>query len=174
MLENMLNSPIPPPPPNVPRLNEDSVGLSASIRMQMEDHRKNPMCASCHQKMDPIGFSFENYNAIGQWREKDGKWPVDASGKLPDGRAFVGAQELEQIYRKQPEQFASCVTEKLMTYALGRGVERYDRPTVKSIVNKISGDDYRFSSLVMAVVESMPFQMRRTPTTPAVMVASGL
>ena len=161
VLENMLNSPIPPPPPNVPPLDEETVGLDASIRMQMEEHRKNPMCASCHQKMDPIGFSFENYDAIGQWREKDGKWPVDASGKLPDGRKFVGAQELEKIYRDQPEQFAECVTEKLMTYALGRGLERYDRPVIKSIVKKISTDDYRFSDLVLEIVNSMPFEMRR-------------
>ncbi len=165
VLENMLNSPIPPPPPNVPRLNEDSVGLSASIRMQMEEHRKNPMCASCHQKMDPIGFAFENYNAIGEWRDKDGKWPVDASGKLPDGRTFVGALQLEQIYRNQPQQFAECVTEKLLTYALGRGLERYDRPTVKDIVKKISASDYRFSDLVLEIVNSMPFQMRRGDRT---------
>jgi hypothetical protein len=133
--------------------------------MQMEEHRKNPMCASCHQKMDPIGFSFENYNAIGQWRDKDGKWPVDASGKLPDGRTFVGAQQLEKIYRDDPEQFAECVTEKLMTYALGRGLERYDRPVVKSIVKKISTDDYRFSDLVLEIVNSMPFEMRRVNGT---------
>jgi hypothetical protein len=157
----MLNSPIPPPPPNVPRLDEDKVGLDASIRMQMEEHRKNPMCASCHQKMDPIGFSFENYNAIGQWRDKDGKWPVDASGKLPDGRSFVGAQQLEAIYRNQPEQFAECVTEKLMTYALGRGLERYDRPAVKAIVTKIAPDGYEFDDLVFEIVNSLPFEMRR-------------
>ncbi len=161
VLENMLNSPIPPPPPNVPRLNEDTVGLGASMRTQMEEHRKNPMCASCHQKMDPIGFAFENYNAIGEWRDKDGKWPIDASGKLPDGRSFVGALQLEQIYRNQPQQFAECVTEKLLTYALGRGLERYDRPTVKDIVRKISQRDYRFSDLVLEIVNSMPFEMRR-------------
>jgi Protein of unknown function (DUF1592)/Protein of unknown function (DUF1588)/Protein of unknown function (DUF1587)/Protein of unknown function (DUF1585)/Protein of unknown function (DUF1595) len=161
VLENMLNAPIPPPPPNVPRLNEETVGLSASMRMQMEEHRKNPMCASCHQKMDPIGFAFENYNAIGAWRDKDGKWPIDAVGKLPDGRSFVGALQLEQIYRNQPQQFAECVTVKLMTYALGRGLERYDRPTVKGIVKKISANDYRFSDLVLEIVNSMPFQMRR-------------
>jgi hypothetical protein len=165
VLENMLNSPIPPPPPNVPRFDEDKVGLDASIRMQMEEHRKNPMCASCHQKMDPVGFAFENFNAIGQWRDKDGKWPVDASGKLPDGRSFVGAQQLEKIYTDHPEQFAECVTEKLMTYALGRGLERYDRPAVKSIVKDIAADDYRFSDLVLEIVNSMPFEMRRTSGT---------
>ncbi|HEX4773346.1 MAG TPA: DUF1592 domain-containing protein [Bryobacteraceae bacterium] len=160
VLENMLNSLIPPPPPNVPRLDEETVGLGASIRTQMEEHRKNPMCASCHQKMDPIGFAFENYNAIGQWREKDGKWPVDASGKLPDGRTFVGALQLEQIYAGAPTQFAECVTVKLLTYALGRGLERYDRPAVKAIAQQIAADKYRFDDLVLAIVNSLPFEMR--------------
>lgn len=159
VLENMLNSPIPPPPPNVPALDEERAGLDSSIRMQMEEHRKNPMCASCHMKMDPVGFAFENFNAIGQWRDKDGKWPIDASGKLPDGRAFVGAQQLEQIYTSNPEQFAECVTEKLLTYALGRGLERYDRPAVKGIVKDISANDYRFADLVMEIVNSLPFEM---------------
>lgn len=166
VLENMLNSPIPPPPPNVPALDEEKVGLDATIRMQMEAHRKNPMCASCHMKMDPIGFAFENFNAIGQWRDKDGKWTIDASGKLPDGRAFVGAQQLEQIYTNNPEQFAECVTEKLMTYALGRGLERYDRPAVKAIVKNISADDYRFSDLVMQIVNSLPFEMESSSPKP--------
>ena len=161
VLENFLNATIPPPPPNVPRFDEEKVGLDATMRQQLEEHRKNPMCASCHNKMDPIGFSFENYNAIGQWRDKDGKWPVDAAGQLPTGQTFNGALELEQIYRKNPEAFVECVTIKLMTYALGRGIERYDRPTVKQIVKQISADDYRFSDLVIAIVNSLPFEMRR-------------
>jgi hypothetical protein len=161
VLENFLNATIPPPPANVPRLDEDKVGLDATMRMQMEEHRKNPMCASCHVKMDPIGFSFENYNAIGQWRDKDGKYPVDATGQLPDGRKFNGALQLEEIYRKDPEEFAECVTVKLLTYALGRGVERYDRPVVKQIVKDISTDGYKFSDLVMQIVNSLPFEMSR-------------
>jgi hypothetical protein len=161
VLENFLNATIPPPPPNVPRFDESTVGLDASMRQQLEEHRRNPMCASCHSKMDPIGFSFENYNAIGQWRDKDGKWPVDASGQLPTGQTFKGALELEAIYRQQPDSFAECVTVKLLTYALGRGIERYDRPTVKQIVKRISADEYRFSDLVLEIVNSLPFEMRR-------------
>lgn len=158
VLENFLNATIPPPPPNVPRFDENKVGLDATMRMQLEEHRKNPMCAACHTKMDPIGFAFENYNAIGQWRDLDGKYPVDARGKLPSGETFTGALELEQIYRKNPNAFAECVTVKLMTYALGRGIERYDRPTVKQIVKNISEDDYRFSDLVLEIVNSLPFE----------------
>ena len=161
VLENFLNATIPPPPPNVPRLDEEKVGLDSSIRQQMEAHRANPMCASCHSKMDPIGFSFENFSAIGQWRDKDGKWPIDASGKLPTGETFNGAIELETIYLKDPQIFIECVTDKLMTYALGRGLERYDRPTVKQIVKRISADDYRFSDLVLEIVNSLPFEMTR-------------
>jgi hypothetical protein len=163
VLENFLNATIPPPPANVPRFDESKVGLDATMRMQMEEHRKNPMCASCHVKMDPIGFAFENYNAIGQWRDKDGKYTIDANGKLPDGQTFTGATELEQIYRKNPTEFAECVTVKLMTYALGRGIERYDRPTVKQVVQKNAEHDYRFSDLVLEIVNSLPFEMRRTP-----------
>ena len=165
VLENFLNATIPPPPPNVPRLDEEKVGLDSSIRQQMEAHRANPMCASCHSKMDPIGFSFENFSAIGQWRDKDGKWPVDATGKLPTGETFTGAIELENIYLKDPQIFVECVTDKLMTYALGRGLERYDRPTVKQIVKRISADDYRFSDLVIEIVNSLPFEMTRGGST---------
>jgi hypothetical protein len=161
VLENFLNATIPPPPPNVPRFDEAKIGLDATMRQQLEEHRKNPMCASCHNKMDPIGFSFENYNAIGQWRDKDGIHPVDATGQLPTGQTFNGALQLEEIYRKQPEAFAECVTVKLMTYALGRGIERYDRPTIKEIVKRIAADDYRFSDLVIEIVNSLPFEMRR-------------
>ena len=161
VLENFLNATIPPPPPDVPRFDENKVGLDATMRMQMEEHRKNPMCAACHTKMDPIGFAFENYNAIGQWRDKDGKYVVDAAGQLPSGQTFNGALELEQIYRKDPDAFVECVTVKLMTYALGRGVERYDRPTIKQIVKKTSGNDYRFSDLVLEIVNSLPFEMGR-------------
>ena len=161
VLENFLNATIPPPPANVPRFDESKVGSDFSIRQQMEAHRANPMCAACHSKMDPIGFSFENYNAIGQWRDKDGKWPIDAAGKLPSGQTFNGAQELEAIYRKNPDTFVECVTYKLLTYALGRGLERYDRPTVKEISKRIAADDYRFDDLVLEIVNSLPFEMSR-------------
>lgn len=161
VLENLLNAPPPPPPPNVPKLDEEASGTTASIREQMEAHRANPMCASCHSKMDPLGFALENFNAIGAWREKDGKFPIDASGKLPDGRGFNGAAGLETLFRQQPDAFVECVTDKLLTYALGRGLERYDRRTVKEISKRVAGDDYRFSSLVLEIVNSLPFQMRR-------------
>ncbi len=161
VLENFMNATIPPPPPNVPRLNEDKVGADSSIRQQMEAHRANPMCAGCHSKMDPIGFSFENFSAIGQWRDRDGRFPIDASGKLPSGQTFNGALELEAIYRNNPQPFVECVTYKLLTYALGRGLERYDRPTIKDISKRIASDDYRFDDLVLEIVNSLPFQMSR-------------
>jgi hypothetical protein len=161
ILENLLNETIPPPPPNVPALDEAKIGATGSMRHQMEEHRTNAACASCHSKMDPLGFGFENFNAIGEWRTKDGKFPIDASGTLPDGRTFQGPGELETLLRKDRAVFAECVTDKLLTYALGRGLERYDRRTVKQIVNHISADDYRFHALVLQIVNSLPFQMRR-------------
>ncbi|MBV8819212.1 MAG: DUF1592 domain-containing protein, partial [Acidobacteriaceae bacterium] len=161
ILENFLNAPPPPPPPNVPALDESKIGATGSIRQQMEAHRANPLCASCHSKMDPLGFGFENFNAIGEWRTQDGKFPVDASGKLPDGRSFDGPDGLKTLLRAQPEAFAECVTDKLLTYALGRGLERYDRRTVRDIAKQLAAQDYRFDSLVFDIVNSLPFQMRR-------------
>ena len=161
ILENLLNEPIPPPPPDVPALDEAKIGAAGSMRHQMEEHRTNPVCASCHSKMDPLGFGFENFNAIGQWRTKDGNFPIDASGTLPDGRVFQGPSELETLLRKDKSAFAECVTDKLLTYALGRGLERYDKRTVHDIAKKIEADDYRFSKLVIEIVNSLPFQMRR-------------
>jgi hypothetical protein len=161
ILENFLNEPIPPPPPNVPALDEAKIGAAGSMRQQMEEHRTNPACASCHQKMDPVGFGFENFNAIGQWRTKDGKFPIDPAGTLPDGHNFKGPDELKVLLSKDRASFVECVTDKLLTYALGRGLERYDRRTVKEIANRISSSDYRFSSLVLQIVNSLPFQMAR-------------
>lgn len=161
ILENFLNDPPPPPPPNVPALDESKIGSSGSIRQQMEAHRENPACASCHSKMDPLGFGFENFNAIGSWRTQDGKFPVDATGTLPDGRSFNGPNELKTLLRAKPDAFAECVADKLLTYALGRGLERYDRRTVREIAKQAAAQDYRFSSLVLEIVNSLPFQMRR-------------
>ena len=160
ILENLLNEPIPPPPPDVPALDEAKIGAAGSMRHQMEEHRTNPVCASCHSKMDPLGFGFENFNAIGQWRTQDGKFPIDASGTLPDGRVFNGPSELELLLRKDKSAFAECVTDKLLTYALGRGLERYDKRTVRDIAKRIEADNYRFSKLVIEIVNSLPFQMR--------------
>ena len=165
ILENILNAPPPPPPPGVPNLDETKVGSSASLRQQLEEHRKNTTCASCHSRMDPLGFGLENFDAIGAWRTEDGKFPIDSSGTLPDGRSFKGPLELKSIVKGDREAFAACLTEKLLTYALGRGLERYDRPTIKKIAGGIAADNYRFSSLVMEIVKSLPFQMRRGDRT---------
>src|SRR6185369_6909501 len=128
---------------------------------QMEEHRKNPACASCHARMDPLGFGLENFNAIGAWRTEDGKFPVDASGLLPDGRSFQKPAELKAILTSSREAFVLGLTEKLLIYALGRGLERYDRPTVAGVAAKLSSHDYKFSQLIMGIVDSLPFQMRR-------------
>ncbi|WP_031495234.1 DUF1592 domain-containing protein [Bryobacter aggregatus] len=161
ILENFLNEPIPPPPPNVPALDEAKIGAAAALRQQMEEHRANPACASCHAKMDPVGFGFENFDAIGQWRTKDGKFDIDSSGALPDGRSFQGAEDLKRILSQDRTKFGECVSDKLLTYALGRGLERFDRRTVKEIAKNAEANNYRFSSLVLEVIRSLPFQMTR-------------
>ena len=161
VLENILNTPPPPPPPDVPLLNEAAVGTSASLRAQMEQHRANPVCASCHSRMDPLGFALENYDAVGAWRTQDGKFTIDPSGKLPDGRTFEGVDGLKAILKSNPDAFASAFTEKLLTYALGRGLEAYDRPAVKTIVARAAADGYRFDALVRKIVKSLPFQERK-------------
>ena len=158
ILENLLNTPPPPPPPNVPLLDESATGASASLRQQMEEHRKNPVCASCHSRMDPLGFALENYDAVGAWRTQDGKFPVDSSAALPDGTSFQGAQGLEDVLASTPRKFAQSISEKMLTYALGRGLQPYDRPAVNAIVDKLVADHYKFSTLVTGIVESLPFQ----------------
>ena len=165
ILDNILNSPPPPPPPNVPSLDEDKVGSAASLRQQLEEHRKNVMCATCHSRMDPLGFGLENYDAVGSWRTMDGKFPIDPSGVLPDGRKFQGAEELKTIVRQQKDAFAVGLTERLLTYALGRGVDRADQPAVKQIVARMATDNYKFSTLLLGVVNSAPFQMEREGVT---------
>ena len=161
ILDNILNAPPPPPPANVPSLDEDAVGSSASLRQQLEQHRKNAVCASCHARMDPLGFGFENFDAVGAWRTMDGKFPIDPSGTLPDGKAFRGVDELKAILRQQKDTFAEGLTEKLLMYALGRGLDRSDQPAVKQIVTRMAANDYKFSSLLLGIVDSVPFQMRR-------------
>ena len=160
ILENLLNAPPPPPPPSVPALDDTKVGESASLRQQMEAHRASPVCASCHSKMDPLGFGLENLNAIGQWRDKDGNFPVDATGTLPGGRNFTGPKELKTLMLQSRDAFAAGLTEKMMIYALGRGMERFDRPTMKTIENNLALHDYKFSALVMGIVTSLPFEMK--------------
>jgi hypothetical protein len=164
ILENVLNAPPPAPPAGTPRLDEAKVGSDASLRKQLEGHRANATCAACHSKMDPLGFSLENFDAIGAWRTDDGKWPIDNSGLLPDGRAFAGPDGLKAVLRSDREAFAACVTHKMLTYALGRGLERYDKRTVQAIAGRLAAKDYRFSALVLEIVESLPFQRRRGET----------
>jgi hypothetical protein len=161
VLENLLNAPVPPPPPNVPMLDETRVGTAMSLRQQMEEHRANAVCAACHSRMDPIGFGLENFDAIGRWRTQDGKFQIDASGSLPDGRHFNGPDELKKILMENRDAFAQCMTEKMLTYALGRGLEPYDRRAVKSIAGQVARNDYRISSLVLGIVNSLPFQERK-------------
>jgi len=160
ILENLLNAPPPPPPASVPALDDTKVGESASLRQQLEVHRQNAVCASCHTKMDPLGFGLENLNAIGAWRDEDGKFPVDASGVLPGGHAFKGPRELKALLLADRDAFVAGLTEKLLMYALGRGLERYDRPALQSIEAGLAKQDYRFSELVLSVVNSLPFEMK--------------
>jgi len=161
VLENLVGAPPPPPPPDVPNLDEAKIGKTSSMREQLEQHRKNAICASCHSRMDPLGFGLENFDAIGAWRSKDGEFTIDSSGTLPDGNSFSGPQGLKAILKQKPDAFAECLTRKLMIYALGRGLEPADEDVVKEIVKSVSANNYRFSSLIMGIVESPAFQRRR-------------
>jgi Protein of unknown function (DUF1592)/Protein of unknown function (DUF1588)/Protein of unknown function (DUF1587)/Protein of unknown function (DUF1585)/Protein of unknown function (DUF1595)/Planctomycete cytochrome C len=161
VLEQMLGTPPPPPPPNVPPLEDAKRQLTGSLRQRMTQHRVDPACANCHARMDPIGFGFENYDAIGAFRTKDDGFPVDPSGTLPDGKSFKGPGELKQILKGKKELFSRCLSEKMLTYALGRGVEYYDRSTVEGINEALAKNDYRFSVLVTEIVKSDPFRLRR-------------
>jgi hypothetical protein len=165
ILENILGTPPPPPPPNVPPLQDNGVtGKMLSMRERMAQHRVNPACSGCHQLMDPAGLSMENFDAIGRWRTRtEAGTAVDASGGLPGGSTFEGAAGLRGALLSRPELFVSTVTEKLLTYALGRGLEYYDAPAVRAITRDARSNDYRFSSLVLGIVKSSPFHMRRTP-----------
>jgi hypothetical protein len=160
VMENLLGTPPPPPPPDVPVLDESKTISAATMRERMEQHRKDPSCSPCHMVMDPIGFGLESYDAVGKWRTHEGKAQIDASGVLPDGKSFNGAQDLKQILKGESGKFIRNVTEKLLTYALGRGLERHDGPTVDQISARVTSDRYRFSTLVMEIVKSKPFQMR--------------
>jgi hypothetical protein len=162
ILENLLGTPPPPPPPDVPELKAAANGKALSMREQMQAHRANAICAACHSRMDPIGFALENYDGVGRWRAEDAGAPIDASGKLPDGTEFKGPAGLSQlILTKYRNDFVRTATEKLLTYALGRGVEYYDDPTIRSINRDAARDNYRVSSWILAIVKSTPFQMRK-------------
>ena len=162
LLENILGAPPPPPPPDVPELEEaEAAERPRSMRERMEQHRANPVCAACHARMDPLGFALENFDAIGKWRATDGGSPIDASGALPDGAAFDGPAGLRRMLVERRAEVVEAVTAKLMTYALGRGVETADMPAIRRIVRDAAASDYRWSSVVLGIVRSIPFQMRR-------------
>ena len=162
VLEQVLGSPPPPPPPDVPELEEDhDATIGTTLRERLEQHREDPACANCHAKMDPIGFALENYNAIGAFRTKEGELKIDTTAELPDGTAFDGIADLKQILKDRKQQFVRCLTEKMLTYALGRGLEYYDRPTVDRIVAELEAEGYRSSVLITEIVKSDPFRLRR-------------
>ncbi len=164
ILDNLLGTPPPDPPPNIPALNDQRTqARRPTVRARLEAHRANPACSACHAMIDPTGFALENFDAIGRWRVVDESFnPIDPSGVLPDGRAFDGVAEMRDALARDPRQFVTTVTEKLMTYALGRGLEHYDMPTLRRIVREAAADDYRFQSVVLGIVRSDPFLMRRS------------
>ncbi|MGH9783401.1 MAG: DUF1592 domain-containing protein, partial [Terriglobia bacterium] len=163
VLDNLLGTPPPPPPPNVPALQERGGDIeNLTMRQRTEQHRANPVCASCHSRMDPIGFALDNFNAVGQWRTQVAGAPIDASGAMPDGTRFDGPVELRKALLKNPDQVVYTVAEKLLTYALGRDVEFYDAPALRRILREAAPSEYRWSSLFVGIVQSTPFQMRRT------------
>jgi hypothetical protein len=169
ILDNILGSPVPPPPPDVPALDDATVGKTASLRQQMEKHRADPACATCHNKMDPLGFGLENYDAIGKWRTKDGSFPVDSTGTLPSGKAFATPAEMRNVLTTGLPEFSQCLTQKMLTYALERGLEPYDRRTEADIQRQLAASSYSFQTLIYGIVHSLPFQQSRgesSPTTP--------
>ncbi len=167
ILTNLLNSPPPPPPPGVPPLDESPAnGQKLTTRQQIERHRKDAVCASCHAGMDPFGFALENYDVIGRWRSEDQGGEIDPSGKLPTGETFSGPQGLKQMLLSHPERFVDATVARLLTYALGRELDVRDQPTIRGIVQSITAGGYRFDDLVTAIVNSVPFQMRQTQEKP--------
>jgi mono/diheme cytochrome c family protein len=160
VLTNLLGTPPPPPLPNVPALKDNTVSASLTVRQRLEQHRANETCARCHNLIDPLGFALENFDAVGRWRETDSGEPISAAGSLADGTEFDGVAGLEQALLQRPELFVQTLAEKLMTFALGRGLEHYDAPAVRRIVRDAEQEDYRFSKIVVGIVQSVPFQMR--------------
>src|SRR5579871_3247450 len=158
MLETLLNAPPPAPPPNVPALDEQAVGKVVSLRQMLNEHRANASCASCHARMDPLGFALEHFDAIGGWRAKDGKFGIETAGTLPDGRSFQDHQELRALLKADARAFTEGLAEKMLIYALGRGLESSDKQSVRAIADRVARDGYRFSSLVLGIVQSDAFQ----------------
>jgi hypothetical protein len=161
ILENFLGTPPPPPPPNVPVLEDTMVLASLPMRERLQQHRVNPVCASCHNSIDPSGFALENFDAVGRWRDFQDGARIDVSGGLPDGSTCTGVAGLEKALLERPELFVTTLSEKLLTFALGRGIEYYDAPAVRKIVRDAQAENFRFSSLILGIVKSVPFQMRK-------------
>jgi hypothetical protein len=163
ILENILGAPPPPPPPNVPQLEENAVGSAKSLREQLERHRADTACASCHSRLDPLGFALENFDGVGRYRAEEGGSPIDASGAMSNGTTVTGPAGLKKVVLERRDEFVEVMTGKLLTYALGRGLEYYDQPALRKIRRETAADNNRFSSLVLGVVNSVPFQMRKAP-----------
>jgi mono/diheme cytochrome c family protein len=173
IMTNVFNSPPNPPPPNVPALEDNAAGAAPhTVRERLERHRQDPVCAACHVNMDPAGFALENFDAVGRWRDADGAQPVDASGGLPGGIAIAGPAGLREAIVRRPELFVDTVTQKLMIYALARGLEPEDMPAVRAVVRDAARADYRFSALVLGIVRSVPFQMKQQPAESGATVAA--
>jgi hypothetical protein len=168
LLANMLGAPPPPPPPDVPALKDPGVdGQPHSVRERMEVHRKNPVCASCHQRMDPLGFSLENFDALGKWRAVADDAPIDAAASLPDGTQFKGVDGLRTLLLSHRDEFVRTLTEKLLGYSIGRGIEYYDLPAVRKITNDAATHNYRWSSVIAGIVRSTPFTMGIVQNAPS-------
>jgi hypothetical protein len=162
ILDNILGTPPPPPPPGIQELPEEGeTELLGTLRERMAQHRNDPSCAVCHKKMDALGFGFENFDAVGAWRDRDGRFEIDPAGSLPPNQDFQGPAQLRRILKdKRRDEFVRCLTEKMLTYALGRELQAYDRCSVDEIIEDVSAHEYRFQALVMSVVQSDPFRKR--------------
>jgi hypothetical protein len=163
ILENIVGAPPPPPPPDIPDLADSANGSAKDLRAALQAHRAKAACASCHDRLDPLGFALENYDATGRFRAEEGGAKIDASGALPGGVMLDGPGDLKRILSERQDEFVDCLTEKLLTYALGRGLEHYDMPAIRQIRRETARGGYQFSALVNALVNSVPFQMRRSP-----------
>ena len=171
ILDNLLASPPPPPPPDVPALRDHAGGRQLTAREQLEMHRTNPACAACHVKMDPLGFALENFDAVGGWRTSDAGQPIDVAAAMPDGVRFAGLTGLQRVLLDHKQEFAAAFTERLLTYALARGVGAPDQPAIRAIVRAAAADGYRSQTIVRGIVASAPFVLRKVPGTPMMVAA---